>query len=182
MPTSIRTGSGSVASAAPHFRSPLPAAAGNYVGGQGGVVAIQDASASRKWRCVGTPQAVALGRAAVEGERIAFSVSPDEWMVLDAPGSVAPPSPAGIRIVEITHLRAALRISGAHAPPLLARLCSLDLTERMFPSGAAARTLVAKVATEIVRDDRDGRSSYLLLVSRSFGRYLFDAVANAAAT
>jgi sarcosine oxidase gamma subunit len=43
----------------------------------------------------------------------------------------------------------------------------------MFPNGAAARTLVAGVATELVRDDVDGATSYLLLPSRSFGNYLW---------
>ena len=173
-----------MASADPQFSSPLPAGlAGSHSGG----LALEDRSACRKWRFVGEPQAVALGRADAEGERIAFSVSPGEWIVIDAPDtpSVAVPPPAtpiGIRVVDITHLRATLRITGNRTRNTLARLCSLDFTEQMFPSGAAARTLVAKVATEVVRLDQHGQRSYLLLTSRSFGRYLYDAVVDSMAT
>jgi sarcosine oxidase gamma subunit len=55
----------------------------------------------------------------------------------------------------------------------------LDLGDDTFPEGAAARTLVAGVATELVRDDRDAVGSYLILPSRSFGRYIYDVILDA---
>jgi sarcosine oxidase gamma subunit len=38
---------------------------------------------------------------------------------------------------------------------------------------------VAGVSCDLVRDDRDGQRSYLLTCERSFGRYLFVALADA---
>ena len=172
--------SSAVAGAAPRFGSPLPPDLAQPTAS--GLV-IEDYSTQGKWRLVGGQQTVPLGRAALEGKRITFSVSPGEWIVIDeqngTSAAVAPPSVPGVRVVDSTHLRAALRLTGDRAADVLARLCSLDITEQMFPSGGAARTLVAKVATEVVRLDRQGQRSYLLLASRSFGRYLYEAIADA---
>jgi sarcosine oxidase gamma subunit len=49
----------------------------------------------------------------------------------------------------------------------------------MFPNGAAARTLFAGVATEIVRDDQGEVPSYLLLPSRSYSTYVLDVILDA---
>jgi heterotetrameric sarcosine oxidase gamma subunit len=73
------------------------------------------------------------------------------------------------------------RLTGADAAHLINRLCALDLSADIFPSGAAARSLVAGVATEIVRDDLDGAPSYLLLPSSSFKTYLLEVVRDAGA-
>lgn len=112
------------------------------------------------------------GTACRHGERLEWSVSPGEWTVLGASGDG----------VDLTHVRAVFRLSGTDAPDVLAGICWLDLADDMFPSGAAARTSIAGVATELVRDDRDGERSYLLLPSRSFGRYLWGVVADLVAT
>ena len=40
---------------------------------------------------------------------------------------------------------------------------------------------MAKLVTDVVRDDRDGTPSYLLHCERSSGQYLFDAVLDAGA-
>lgn len=46
----------------------------------------------------------------------------------------------------------------------------------MAPDGAARRTSVAGLATDLVRDDRAGILSYLLHRERSSGQYLFDTL------
>jgi hypothetical protein len=51
----------------------------------------------------------------------------------------------------------------------------------MTPDGAALRSTVAAVATDIIRDDRDGVRSYLLHCERSSGQCLFDALLDAGA-
>ena len=61
----------------------------------------------------------------------------------------------------------------------LARLCGADLHDDMAPDGAALRSSVAGVATDIVRDDRAGVPSYLLHCERSSGQYLFGALTGA---
>lgn len=59
---------------------------------------------------------------------------------------------------------------------LLASLCGVDLADDMTPDGAAFRSSVAGVATDVVRHDRAGTRSYLLHCERSSGRYLFGAL------
>lgn len=144
--------------AEPRFVSPIPAAVEEL-----GAVRIIDLSARPKWRTWDDPFGVELGCGGRFGDSLAFSVSPGEWIVLGDRPDVG-------QAVDITHLRAAMRLTGPGARALLARVCALDLSDAMTPDQAAARTLVAGVATELVRDDVEGEPSYLLLMSRSFAR------------
>ena len=43
------------------------------------------------------------------------------------------------------------------------------------------RTSVAKLTTDLVRDDQQGVPSYLLHCERSYGQYLFEALLDAGA-
>ena len=84
-----------------------------------------------------------------------------------------------VSVVDLTHGRALMRITGPDAAELLARLCGADLHDDMAPDGAALRAPVAGVATDIIRDDRAGVPSYLLHCERSSGQYLFGALVSA---
>lgn len=101
-----------------------------------------------------------------------WSVSPGEWTVLGF-------RPPGGLVVDLTHVRAMFRLTGEDAPRLIAKLCALDLDDRMFPDGAAARSLFAGVATELIRDDEEAVLSYLILPSRSFGLFVREAILDA---
>jgi heterotetrameric sarcosine oxidase gamma subunit len=107
---------------------------------------------------------------------------PGEWLLLAAPGA-APGlvdrwrAAAGddlVTVLDVTSGRVALRLTGPAAAEVLAKVCALDLARA--PDGSAYRSSVAKAVTEIVRDDRPGTPSYLLLCDRSFGRYLAEAL------
>ncbi|MFQ5522213.1 MAG: hypothetical protein ACE5F5_01360 [Acidimicrobiia bacterium] len=100
-----------------------------------------------------------------------WSVSPGEWTLLGD-------RPSG-ETVDLTSVRAMFRLTGDEASRLLNKICALDFADDAFPDGSAARTLVAGVATEIVRNDRDDTLSYLLLPSRSFGRYMEETIRDA---
>lgn len=129
-----------------------------------GPLRLQDLSSRSKWRVFTGPPAVRPGTAARLAERLVWSVSPGEWTVLgERPDGEA---------VDLTHVRAMFRLTGPEAARCLARVCALDLGDDMFPSGAAARTLMAEVATELVREDVEGERSYLILPSRSYGVYM----------
>jgi heterotetrameric sarcosine oxidase gamma subunit len=116
---------------------------------------------------------------------------PGEWYVLAPPGAAASvadwlgqlaaeeASEEFVSVVDLTHGRALIRITGRDAADLLARLCGADLSDDMAPDGAALRSAVAGVATDIIRDDRAGVASYLLHCERSSGQYLFDALVSA---
>ena len=116
---------------------------------------------------------------------------PGEWFVFALPGAAgqvadwlgtlaADSAPREfVSVVDLTHARALMRITGREAAELLARLCGADLHDDMAPDGAVLRSSVAGVATDIVRDDRAGLPSYLLHCERSSGQYLFDALTGA---
>jgi heterotetrameric sarcosine oxidase gamma subunit len=77
-----------------------------------------------------------------------------------------------VTIVDITHGRALVRLTGHASRELIAQLCAIDLDDRVTPNGSCLRSSVASVVTDIVRDDRDGQPSYLLHCERSSGAYL----------
>jgi heterotetrameric sarcosine oxidase gamma subunit len=144
------------------------------------VVRCDDEAAAR------TALGTRFGRTArLDGWLVAGS-GPNEWTVL-APADTHPSLAEQLRdrlahiaalttVVDITHGRALVRLRGPRVGELLSRVTSFDLDDRYVPDGAAWRTWVAAVVTDLVRDDIDGRPSYLLHCERSSGRYLADTL------
>jgi heterotetrameric sarcosine oxidase gamma subunit len=135
-------------------------------------------------RTLGVP----FGRAARdEHGTLVVGSGPGEWLLLAPPGvsaSVAGrveevPDEGLVSVFDATHGRALMRITGAQAPDLLAKVCGVDFSEEVTPDGAAFRSSVAKLVTDVVRDDRAAERSYLLHCERSSGQYLFDALIDA---
>jgi heterotetrameric sarcosine oxidase gamma subunit len=139
---------------------------------------------------------VGHGRSGRDGHgTLVVGSGPGEWLLLAAPGAEAEVAarvreaagaspdrdgPELVSVVELfTHGRALMRLTGADAPRLLAKVCAVDLADRTTPDGAAFRSSVAKVATDVVRADLHGTRSYLLHCERSSGQYLFDAILDA---
>lgn len=112
--------------------------------------------------------------------------APGEWLALAAPGQqaalrlwlgkTASLAHELVTVVDMTHGRALVRLTGARSPDLLAKECSLDLGGAAFPDASAAGSVLAGVSTDVVRDDRDGARSYLLHCERSSGQYLADSL------
>ena len=129
--------------------------------------------------------------ASPEGGWLVVGSGPGEWLVLAPPGAAAAVADwlatvaadaAGdefVSMTDLTHGRALVRVTGPDAAGLLARLCGADLEDDMAPDGAALRSAVAGVATDIIRDDRAAVPSYLLHCERSSGQYLFGALVSA---
>jgi heterotetrameric sarcosine oxidase gamma subunit len=135
-------------------------------------------------RTLGVP----FGRSARdEHGTLVVGSGPGEWLLLAPPGANAAvirrveevPDEGLVSVFDATHGRALMRVTGARAPDLLAKVCGIDLSEEVTPDGAAFRSSVAKLVTDVVRDDRDGERSYLLHCERSSGQYLFDALLDA---
>ncbi|HEX3312102.1 MAG TPA: hypothetical protein VHS32_38160 [Streptosporangiaceae bacterium] len=132
--------------------------------------------------------------ASPEGGWLVVGSGPGEWLVLAPPGAAAAVTDwlatvaadaAGdefVSMTDLTHGRALVRVTGPDAADLLARLCGADLHDDMAPDGAALRSGVAGVATDIIRDDRADVPSYLLHCERSSGQYLFGALVSAGAS
>lgn len=123
---------------------------------------------------------VPFGRAERYGATLVVGSGPGEWIMV---GGHGPPQPNGdfVSVIDITHGRALLRLTGSGAASVLAKLCAIDLSERVTPNGAAFRSSVANLVTDVVRDDHDGTASYLLHCERSSGQYLFDVLLDAGA-
>lgn len=131
---------------------------------------------------------VPFGRAARDehGTLVAGS-GPGEWLLLGAPGRSAEltqrievaDGDGLVSLLDFTHGRALMRLSGAAAADVLAKLCPIDLADRVTPDHIAFRSSVAHLATDVVRDDVDGTRSYLLHCERSSGQYLCDALLDA---
>lgn len=117
---------------------------------------------------------------------------PGEWLLVGPPErgerlrmSTAEALDTGpeelVSVVDLTHGRALLRLTGERGPDLLAKLCAVNLADRATPDGAAFRSSVAGLVTDVVRHDLDGLRSYLLHCERSSGQYLAEALLDAGA-
>jgi sarcosine oxidase, subunit gamma len=84
-----------------------------------------------------------------------------------------------VSVTDLTHGRALIRLTGERAADVLSAVCGIDLSDAVTPDGAAFRTAVAALATDVIRDDVAGVRSYLLHCERSSGQYLFDALMSA---
>lgn len=126
---------------------------------------------------------VSVGHAVRDGDRLTISVAPGEWLVI-APtgqhaavaGEVARDADELVTVIDVTHGRVLLRLTGSAARDALSKICAIDLHDDVTPDGTALRTAVAAVVTDVVRDDVDGQCSYLLGCEWSSGQSLFDAV------
>jgi heterotetrameric sarcosine oxidase gamma subunit len=131
---------------------------------------------------------VGFGRAARdEHGTLVTGSGPGEWTLISPPGHAqevieqlgAVSDDEFVSVLDITHGRALVRISGERTPDLLSKVCGIDLSDEITPNGAAFRSSVAKIATNVVRDDEEDVRSYLLHCDRSYGQYLFDALLDA---
>ena len=187
---------------APIARSPIPPAPPVTVELGWEVSARRSAAELRLMDC--TPLAKILVRAPTNGEtasalatpfgRAARDVhgtlvvgsAPGEWLLLAPPGTasevverIGTTNEGLVSVFDATHGRALVRVTGPLAAELLAKVCAIDFSEDISPDGVAFRSSVARVVTDVVRDDQDGEVSYLLHCERSSGQYLFGALMDA---
>ena len=140
--------------------------------------------------------AVPFGRAARKDwglgpgfEVLVIGSGPGEWLVLAPPAheavvlvrlhELAGRAAELVTVIDVTHGRALVRLMGDRSPDLLAKECGVDLGDSVCPDGAAFRSAVSRVATDVVRDDVAATRSYLLHCERSSGQYLFDSLLDA---
>jgi heterotetrameric sarcosine oxidase gamma subunit len=82
-------------------------------------------------------------------------------------------------VVDLTHGRALVQLAGPRSADLLSKVCGIDFSDDVTPNGSALRTSVARLVTDVIRDDQDGVPGYLLHCERSSGRYLAEALVDA---
>ena len=168
-----------------HLASPITA---SYPTNAEAPLTITDESATTK-TLVRSDQAqfgIIFGASRMHGDALVAATRPDEWTIL---GSVAAVEAAEADIdrggftsvIPFTHGRALFRITGDDAARMLEKVCGIDWSDAMTPDGAVVSASVALTTCDIVRNDRVGTPSYVLVFDRSFGQYLFDALVDAGA-
>jgi sarcosine oxidase subunit gamma len=112
-------------------------------------------------------------------------LGPDEWLV-QAPDELAPLLFGRLKIALAGQFAAVTQVSDGHvvlvlehprAVELLSRGCPLDLDESAFPVGTCAQSLLGKTGVLLVRE---APMRFALTVRRSFARYLYEALQDAA--
>ncbi|MDE0067661.1 MAG: hypothetical protein OXN44_12425 [Acidimicrobiaceae bacterium] len=170
--------------AEPEFRSSVT----TLTATPAGAPALTDESAltkaSVRAQVGASPLGVDFTRTAKRDGVLIAAIRPDEWLLLGSANDVeallaTARFDASVNRIDITHSRLCLRLTGARSASALEKVCSLDFDDTMFPDGATGSASVAKVSSDLIRDDIDGEPSYLLLADRSFGQYLYDAIHDA---
>lgn len=124
---------------------------------------------------------VVYGEAKWTGNTLVVGSGPDEWLVVEAYGGPEAEDVPGTRHADLSQGRAMIRVSGKNALALMRRVSAFNFDDRLFPNHAAARTSVATLATDVVRDDVGGHHSFILHVERSSGIYLQEMLLEAGA-
>ncbi len=102
-----------------------------------------------------------------------IAAAPGEWLVVLTSGRtprLTAQRAEATSVIDVTHGRAMLRLTGESAPDLLARICAVPLSLDAFPNNSATRSWLAGVVSDVVRDDVDGSPSYILHCERSAAR------------
>ncbi len=108
------------------------------------------------------------------GERLAFWLGPDEWLVIDESGSDLPallgPAAGPYAAVDVSHRNVAIIVEGPGATDALNTACPMDLRPQSFPVGKVARTVLGKADIIVYRM---GDESFRIECWRSFAPYVF---------
>lgn len=126
------------------------------------------------------------GRALLQGGVATIWIGPGTWLVTEPwrrEGALAERIAAVLgrtaSIVDQTHGKAAIRLSGARARDVLARGCRIDLHPRVFGPGRAATTPIAHVGTTLLQID--DVPTFDLIVPATFAESFFGWLCEAAA-
>jgi sarcosine oxidase subunit gamma len=113
------------------------------------------------------------------GENKVFWLAPDQWLIL-CPRAKTAELLAALRkelgaihslAVDVSDMRAIIRLEGEHARTVLLKGCSLDLDSDAYPPGTVRRLRFAEIAAllHVVEED-----VFDLFVFRSYADYAWD--------
>ena len=181
----------------PAFESPVSNAFVSYAGipmepaRADAPLTLQDVSSTTKTIVRAGPETNAYHQVSVpfatsrtEAGVLIVGQRPDEWVLLAekaaAEALVQSLDLSGhVSVIDTTHSRALFRLTGAGAASVLEKLCSLDWSDALTPDGAAVSGSLARVTCDMVRNDLNGKPSYLISCDRSYGQYLFEVILDA---
>lgn len=131
-------------------------------------------------------QLPAPGRSGGAGQLTALWMQPDGWMLMAPRGQegelarrVGQACGGAGSVVDQTHGRSVLSLSGVRAADVLARLCRIDLHPRRFGPGSVAATSVAELPCLLFR--RDDTPCFDLILPASYADWFLGALTHAAA-
>ena len=112
------------------------------------------------------------------------ALGPGIWQIVGNEGAL--PDPANLRaalsgaatVVDLSHARTALQVSGACAARALAKHCGLDLHAARFATGSATNTRFGHIGMTLAR--LGDTPVFELLVFRGYAEFVFDALVEAA--
>ena len=116
---------------------------------------------------LGMPGIPLPGTAVQNGDVLLARVEPLKWWILNSGVEISVPelSPTEGCLLDLSHSRTWLAISGENAGSLLNRFLPIDLRDAVFPAGSIATTAFHHTGVTVHRS-ADG--SYNLLLLRSF--------------
>jgi len=74
-----------------------------------------------------------------------------------------------------------LYMGGADVPAMMAKICGVDLRPEEFAKGDIAQTIVARIGSILIRDDKDGVFGLHMLTDFASADYLWDVLQDASA-
>ena len=105
-------------------------------------------------------------------------VEPLKWLLVSEDEIAAPTiDPTDGAVLELSHARTVIHVSGPKSLDLMARMVSLDLRPAAFPEGSVANTGLHHVGVTILACD----GGFDILVLRSFGLAVWEILAESAA-
>lgn len=125
------------------------------------------------------------GQASASGELAALWLQPECWMFMGPGGdgslalALKTACGAAAAVVDQTHGRAVLSLSGAAARDVLARLCRIDLHPRAFGPGRVAATAIAELACLL--HQREDTPGFDVILPASYAGWFLEALTHAAA-
>lgn len=113
--------------------------------------------------------------------RHALWLGPDEWLLIDESGAdlaaLAAKADVLHSAVDVSHRNTAVLVAGERAAEAIASGSPHDLSPKVFPVGACARTVLGKIEVVIFRT---GEQEYRVECWRSFAPYAFALLAEGA--
>lgn len=126
------------------------------------------------------------GHAEIAGDGMIIWIQPSGWLVIRPRGSegalakrLAQTAGDKVAVVDQSHGRVVLRLSGAHARDVLAKGCRVDLHPRAFSAGIAATTTIDHITVTIVQVD--AVPTYDLVLPANFAEAFLDWLGMSAA-
>lgn len=136
----------------------------------------QTAAAAAK--AAGVKAAPGPGRSATGAGGTLLRTEPLKWLLISAAETPRPALPeADGTVLELSHARTVIHVSGPKAPDLMARMVPLDLRPAAFPEGATTNTTLHHLGVTLLA--RGG--GFDILVLRSFGLAVWETLIDSAA-